>query len=108
MDITKIVNDETESEGSAISVNGEVLSYLSIVVASLVVCTIFKEPISKVCECTKNVVSSRFESISTEFTLIKIGLINKVPSRLETVCAFDVIGKNCTFSEWVAALTLCE
>jgi len=105
MNITNVVDDQAESERSGISLDWEVLDDLLVVVAGLVVSTTVWEPLGQVSEGWNNFVHVGLEGeVRERTTLIKVGLVNEVPSRLEAVSAFDVIGKSCSLSEGVFIL----
>jgi hypothetical protein len=58
--------------------------------------------LGEVCKSTKNVIGVVFEGKIGELaTLVEVGLINEVPSRLEAVLRLDIVSESCTLSEWV-------
>ena len=80
MNITNVVDDQAESERSGISLVGEVLDNLLIVVAGLVFSTTVGEPLGQVGECCNNFIDIGLEGeVRERATLIKVRLVDEVP-----------------------------
>lgn len=102
MNITNVVNDHTECEGSCISLDWEVFDDLGIVVAGLVVRASVGKPVGEVFKSSNNIVGVVLESVVRKRTaLVKVGLIDEVPSSLEAIGALDVIGESSSLCEGV-------
>jgi hypothetical protein len=87
MDIAKVVDDHTESEGSGIGIDGEVLGNLLIVVGAEVIVTGALKPLGKVGKGTNNIVLGHFVEgvVIKGVTVDSVGLIDEVPIGLEAV-----------------------
>jgi len=107
MDVTNVMDDHAESEGSAITILGEVLGDLLPVVGSEVIITGSFEPLGQVSEGTNNVVLVHHEQgVVVEGVAVDgVGLIDEVPSSLEGVDTLNVVGEGGTLSEGVVDLT---
>jgi len=80
---------------------------LGVVIRRLVSRSVITNPVGQVLECSDNVVSwLREGEVRKAATLIEVGLVDEVPSALETVGALDVISKSSTLSEGMAGLAL--
>ena len=93
MDVTGVVDDETQSEGLGIGLEGEVLLDLLVVVAGLVIASVL-QPVGQVFKSAHNVVSVHLEIEVREVTSFdQERLVNEVPAVLEVVGALYVVGK---------------
>jgi hypothetical protein len=110
MDIAKVVDDHTESEGSSIGIDGEVLGDLLVVVGAEVIVTGALEPLGKVGKGTNNIVISHFVVgvVIEGVTVDSVGLIDEVPSCLEAVLGLDIVSESSTLGEGVVDLTFGE
>ena len=107
MKIANVMDYQTQSERPAIGVAGEVFLDLGVVIGRLVSRSVVTNPVGQVLERSNNVISWLLEGeVGKAATLIEVGLVDEVPSTLETVGAFDVIGKSSTLSERMAGLAL--
>jgi hypothetical protein len=110
MDITSVVDDHTESEGSGIGINGEGSGDLLVVVGGEVIVTGAFEPLGKVGEGSNNIVLGHFvEGVVIDgVTVDSVGLIDVVPIGLEMVDGLDIVSESSTLGEGVVLLAADE
>jgi len=107
MEIANVMDDQTKREWSAIGVAGEVFWNLSVVIGRLVRRSVVTNPVGQILERPNDVGIWLLEGkVGKATTLIEVGLVDEVPSTLETVGAFDVIGKSSTLSKRMAGFAL--
>ena len=107
MKITNVMNDQAKGKRPAVSVTREVLCDLLVVVRWFVGSSVVADPVSKVLESSDNIIGGLLEGIIRKITtLVKVRLVDEVPSTLETVGALDVIGKSSTLCEGMGTLAL--
>lgn len=107
MEIANVMDDHTQREWPAIGITGEVLGHLGVVVGRLVSRAVITNPVGQVLKSSDDIISRLFEGeVGKAATLIKVRLVDEVPSALETVGALNVISESSTLSEGVAGLTL--
>lgn len=107
VDVTEVVDDHAESEGPAVSINGEVLGNLLVVVGGQIVVAGAVEPHGEVGEGAEDVVSvgDEAEVVKGGVGVDQVGLIDEVPAGLEAVVALDVVGESSGLNEGVVELT---
>ena len=107
MEVAYVMDDQAQSKWPAIGITWEVLCDLSVVIRRLVCRAVITNPVRQVLKSTNNIVSRLLEGEVGEVTaLIEVGLVDEVPSALETVGALNVVSKSSTFSEGMAGLAL--
>lgn len=80
---------------------------MGVVVGRLVSRAVITNPVGQVLKSSDDIISRLFEGeVGKAATLIKVRLVDEVPSALETVGALNVISESSTLSEGVAGLTL--
>jgi hypothetical protein len=107
MDVTNVVDNKAQGKGASISLIGEVRLDGLVVIATLVISTVVREPCGEVFERVKDLISIVGEvEVGKRATLVKVGLIDEVPAGLESISfSLNVIAKSGAFGEGVTVLT---
>lgn len=103
MNIANVVDSKTESDRSCISLSGEILDNLLIIVGSFIISSTSTKPFCDIFKGANDIVSGGDKGkVRNITTFIKIRDINEVPVWLKTIVTLNIISKSCTFSKWVS------
>ena len=111
MDVTKIMDEKSESVGASSGLVIVVIFHHSGVGVALLVLTLVWEPVNYIRDVLGNVVHVLLEIgvILKVAALVKVGNVNEVPVWLPAATlVLDLIGECSALHEWIHFLAICD